>query len=560
MERILEERIPLMECIRTSTHHPGLSIGVIYEGKEIFKHNMGVMNTATRQPPNSDTLYCIASLTKAFVAASLDMLIQEGKIPSWDTTIQSIIPEFRHHGKPELYAELTLRDICSHRSGFLKFDEFIQGMDGRILLPKSDVVSICNVLPVHSNLRAEFHYSNVMYELGCAIIERVSGYKNWFDFQRERIFKPLGMERTTARREVHYTDANVATPYVALTSTKEEGREEKIFYELQPTSSSADSMNGGAGAIRSSVNDLLKWCKCLLQSFRPVTSKNESGIVRHNSPIFHRAAIMNPEAPEDGDYCLGWFHHRTPARIRLGDPILGKNSASLAIYSHQGDLPGYIGNIYLVPSSETAVVVLSNGIGWADATNYVAQDILQTLHGLQPRIDFLELARRESGAYYRHLSLLENRYTTPLEENRHVKEATTTTRPPPLSLRELTGTYVLLDYEKICLDIDIIAEYKDNQTNTDTTTKREKGKERLLRATVNKQADQVWELWHHRHDVFCRLPETFDECLRRGIYPPTSSTSWEASLVSFRRNAEGVVGSLSLRLNGVEVILKKKQI
>jgi CubicO group peptidase (beta-lactamase class C family) len=561
MERILEERIPLMERIRTITHHPSLSIGVIYGGKEIFKHNMGVMNTATGRPPNSDTLYCIGSLTKAFVAASLDILIQEGKIPSWDTTVQSIIPEFRHHAKPELYAELTLRDICSHRSGFLKFDEFIQGMDGRILLPKTHVVSICNALPVHSSLRAGFHYSNVMYDLGAAIIERVSEHKNWFDFQRERIFGPLGMDRTTAHREIHYTDDNVAKPYVALTSTKEKGREERSFFELEPMHSSADSMNGGAGAIRSSVNDLLKWCKCLLQSFRLVTSKDEIRIVPHNSEIFHRAAIMNPEVPEDGDYCLGWFLHRTPARLRLGDPILGKDSASLTIYSHQGDCPGYIGNIYLVPSREAAVVVLSNGTGWADATNYIAQDILQTLQGLQPRIDFLELARRKSEAYYhQHLSFLEDRYATPLEEKRRVSEMTMTTTPPPSPppLEELVGAYVLPDYEKICLHIDTIAEYdNDDKTNANTTTERGKKRQRFLRATVNRQEDQVWELWHHHHDVFCRLPDTFDDCLRRGVYPPTSHASWDSSLVSFRRNAEGVVDGLSLQLSGIHVTLKK---
>jgi hypothetical protein len=236
---------------------------------------------------------------------------------------------------------------------------------------------------------------------------------------------------------------------------------------------------------------------------------------------------------EDGDYCAGWVYHRTPARLGLispnrdlETPTLGKESGSLGVYSHQGDVPGYTCNLYLVPGSDSAVVVLSNGTGWSDATDWIAQDIIQTLHALQPSIDFLELSRQASDMY---ASGYEKGYKVPLRENR-------VTGTPLPRLNELVGSYVLPNYESISLDI---------AQNTENPSR--------LRATVNKQADQVWELWHYNYDVFCYLPETFDDCLRRG-FPPTS---WEESLVSFRRNSERVPDSLSLKLRGVDVVLKR---
>ncbi len=80
MERLLTDRIPTWHRIRGVTHQPSLSIGVIYQGQVIFKHNTGVIDVKTQQAANSDTLYCIASLSKAFMAASLDLLVREQKV------------------------------------------------------------------------------------------------------------------------------------------------------------------------------------------------------------------------------------------------------------------------------------------------------------------------------------------------------------------------------------------------------------------------------------------------------------------------------------------------
>ncbi|KAK2592223.1 hypothetical protein QQS21_010075 [Conoideocrella luteorostrata] len=97
------------------------------------------------------------------MAASLNLLVDEGKI-SWDDAVSSIVPEHKHADKPELFSNMTLRDICSHRTGLLSLDEITRGLDGRILLPKKYVIAVCNAMPIKHDLRANFLYNNGLFE------------------------------------------------------------------------------------------------------------------------------------------------------------------------------------------------------------------------------------------------------------------------------------------------------------------------------------------------------------------------------------------------------------
>ena len=520
MKALLEEQIPAIKSIRSVTEQPGISLGVIYQGDVVFTHNMGMKNVETKEEPNSDTIYCIASLTKAFMTASLDLLVQEEKL-SWDSTIESILPNFKHVKLPDVYSHLTVRDICSHRSGLLSLNEITQGMHGKILLQKKDVVEICSALPIKHDLRSKFLYNDALYELAGCIVERVSGYSNWGDFQNERIFKPLGMTRTSAFRSDHEKDENIATPYMVLT--------DETQTRIEPTELSSDSMNGGSGGVRSSVNDLLKWCKCILQSFDCSSgSEKVGGIVRRNSPIFERATIANPGSAADGDYCLGWCQHHTPAKLglispnrTLKSPVVGTESPSLMLYGHQGDVPGYTCNLYIIPESNAAIVVLSNGTGLSDATDWISQHLIQVMHGLQPMVDFEGAA---SIARSKYLSHYHDDFKIPLEKNR----IHDTLSP---SFNDFEGTYTMDRLDLVTLQVAHVAHRKS------------------LLMTINKQSEQAWQLCHYHYDVFCHLPESYDAYLREGLV----ITQWSSYLISFNRGPDGVVQGLSLNLDGVDV-------
>jgi CubicO group peptidase (beta-lactamase class C family) len=522
MAHLLHDRIPVMKEILNITRQPGLSVGVIYQGQEVFKCNLGIRDVRSGRKPDSDTLYCIASLSKAFMAASLDLLVQERKV-AWDSTISSIIPEFRHVKQPNVLSHMTIQDICSHRTGLESLDEITQGMDGRILIPKKNLIQVCNALPIKHDLRTGYLYNNAMYALAGCIIEQTSEHSNWGDFQRERIFKPLGMNRTTAFKSIHETDDNIATPYMILADGS--------VSEIAPTELSADSMNGGSGGIRSSVNDLLQWCKCLLGAFD--ARSNIPSLVRRESPIFDRLTIANPRSGEDGDYCAGWCYHQTPGKVglispnrALISPVIGQRSASLLLYGHQGDVPGYTCNIYIIPETKSAIVVLSNGTGLSDATDWIAQDLIQTMNGLQPSVDFANIATQ---ARLKYLAQYLEHYTAPLKEHRVLG-----TRLP--RLEDFVGSYTMEDLDVVCIDVE--------RSLQDASR---------LQMTINKQTDQTLNLWHYHFDVFCHLPDSFDACLARGFYRDT----WDSTLISFKRNGVEEVTSLCWTLNGVDVVFSR---
>ncbi|KAK1475994.1 hypothetical protein CTAM01_15565 [Colletotrichum tamarilloi] len=524
IEEVIRSRLGVVEEILEITHQPALSMGVIHHGKEVFRHNRGIINNETGQTPNSDTLYCIASLSKAFVSAAIDILVQRQEL-SWDTTVAQVLPGYGRYDQDAMLNGMTLRDICSHRTGLHGLDEIIQGMDGRILLPKSEVVNIVNALPKKFGFRTDFHYNNALFELAGAIIERISGSQTWGHFLKEELFDPLEMKRTTAFRNVHKTDDNIATPYMCLTDGS--------LCKIAPTELSADSMNGGSGGLRSSVNDLLKWCSSLLASF---DEKSTANPIRHRSPIFDRANMANPSSVEDGDYCTGWCYHQTPSKLglispnrSLLSPVLGTNSESLLVYGHQGDVPGYTCSLYLIPKTQSAIVVLSNGTGLSDATDWIAQDILQAMYSLKPTVDFVFNAHQASILYKTTFKRL---FQLPLEEHRKMGTPT-----PPLD--DFTGEYVMENLDIATLNIKAGPE-------TSSTG---------LRMRVNGLADQEYYLWHYHVDVWCYLPESADQCLRRGL----DRSDWTSYLISFQRDAEGQVEKLGWDMCGVSVVFYKRK-
>lgn len=318
---------------------------------------------------------------------------------------------------------------------------------------------------------------------------------------------------------VHDEDDNIAKPYVVLTDEKQ--------VRIEPTELSSDSMNGGSGGVRSSVNDLLKWCKCILRSFEN-GSENVDRVVRHNSPTFDGVISANPHSAAGGDYCLGWCQHRTPAKLglispnrTLESPVVGAGCPSLMFYGQQGDIPGYTCNLYIIPESSAAIVVLLNGTGLSDATDWISEHLIQIMYGLQPLVNFVEVA---STARSKYLSHYDEDFAAPLEKNRN-----NDTRLPPLET--FRGRYSMDNLSLVTLDVGSA------------------DKPGRLSVVINNEWKQVWESWHYHSDVIWYLPENHDLCLLVSL----ERTHWSSFLISFIRGQYGVVKELELKLDGVVV-------
>ena len=94
---------------------PGISVAVVKDGQVVLAKGYGVSSLTTKAPMDANTLVGIASNTKAFTAAALALLVDEGKL-RWDDKVTDYIPEFRMYD-PYVSAEFTVRDLLTHRSG-----------------------------------------------------------------------------------------------------------------------------------------------------------------------------------------------------------------------------------------------------------------------------------------------------------------------------------------------------------------------------------------------------------------------------------------------------------
>src|SRR5579872_6267862 len=174
---------------------PGIAVCIIKDGKVIHSRGYGVRSLDTRQPMDENTLFGIASNSKAFTTAALGMLVDEGKI-SWDDKVRKYIPEFKLYD-PYVTEEFTIRDLLCHRSGMglgagdLMF--FPDGSDFTV----TDILHNLQFLRPVTSFRSQYAYDNNLYIVAGEVVARASGM-SWKDFIDRRILQPLGMTHSAA--------------------------------------------------------------------------------------------------------------------------------------------------------------------------------------------------------------------------------------------------------------------------------------------------------------------------------------------------------------------------
>src|ERR1044071_5074125 len=168
---------------------PGLAIAIVKDGKIVLAKGYGVRKLGEPTRVDENTLFGIASNTKAFTAAALAMLVDEGKI-SWDDPVVKHLPGFQLYD-PYVTREMTIRDLLTHRSGM--------GLGAGDLLwwpptdySREEIIRRFRFVKPATSFRSRYAYDNVLYMIAGQIVAAVSG-KSWDDFIKERIFTPLGM-------------------------------------------------------------------------------------------------------------------------------------------------------------------------------------------------------------------------------------------------------------------------------------------------------------------------------------------------------------------------------
>lgn len=99
---------------------PGLGVGIVENGEIIYARGFGVQSLQTGASVSLDSLFCLASIAKCFVACAILQLVEQGKL-ELDAPLVHYLPYFRLND--DRYRQITLRQMLSHTSGMPDMDE-----------------------------------------------------------------------------------------------------------------------------------------------------------------------------------------------------------------------------------------------------------------------------------------------------------------------------------------------------------------------------------------------------------------------------------------------------
>lgn len=392
----------LIESWRKDFDIPGLSVGIIKDGEIILAEGFGVREAGKNQKADAATLYAIASNTKAFISASIAVLVKEGKV-NWDDPVRKYLPYFELYD-PCVTEMMTIRDLLCHRSGLGTYSGDVVWY--RSNYSAEETVRRIAELEPQFNFRSGYGYSNVMFLAAGEVIRAVTG-KSWDAFVTERFFQPLGMDHTITTTADLSKSNNVASPHKYVN-----GKNNPIPWVAW------DNM-GAAGGIISSVEDMLKWIDFQLNhgihNADTLFDRNDQIAMwtpLNSFQVSNRIKEMYGGRNFSG-YGLGWGVNEYHGRL---------------VVAHTGGYDGMYSSVTLLPDEDLGIVVLTNSM--TSIISVLGYELIDRILDL-PEHNWKEIGimRTESG--------LERRQNEINEREQLWKIGT----PPSMTIEMITGLY-----------------------------------------------------------------------------------------------------------------------
>jgi CubicO group peptidase (beta-lactamase class C family) len=327
---------------------PGAAIAVVKDGKIVFQQGWGVRRIGSPEKVDEQTLFQIASNTKAVTAAALAILVDDGKL-KWDDPVTRYLPWFALGGDPYVTRELTVRDLLIHRSGLSLGAGDLLWFHANFT--REEIARRLKYIAPTASFRSRYAYDNVLFIVAGEVVKAASGME-WDDFVKQRIFVPLGLKTTqTSIRDFRPGD-NVAAAHAKI-----DGK-----YTVVPWDT-VDNIGPG-GSINSSVAEWSRWLMVQLDSGRVDGSTRLWQAQRTRDmwqpgiaiPIGDPAPAFMAQRANYNSYALGWN-----VRDYRGRKLI----------THTGGLSGMLSRVFLVPEDRLGIVVLTNGesnafnaLGW----------------------------------------------------------------------------------------------------------------------------------------------------------------------------------------------------
>ena len=344
---------------------PGCAVAIVKNGKVIFGEGFGFRDVEKGLKVTPQTLFAIASCTKAFTATAIGILADEGKI-DWDTPVQDYVSSFKLH---DAYAtqHMTVRDLLCHRSGLARHDAMWYGSS----YTRKDIFDRIQHLKPNLDFRSAWQYSNITYSVAGYLIKQITG-KSWEEFVRERIFHPLGMNSSNFSFEESKKFLDFALPY----ASRENEVKELPFRDLANI--------GPAGSINSNLVDMTQWLLFNLEKGKLVEQQilSEATINLIHSPQMVMPGPVQYDELLPSCYGMGWAI--TPYRGHL-------------MVHHGGGIDGFASYVCILPRDNIGVAVLVNLEG-SPLVQIVVYNALDRLLGLN-HVPWSERLREQMKQY-----------------------------------------------------------------------------------------------------------------------------------------------------------------
>lgn len=320
-----------------ATGVPGVSIGLVQDGKVVFSGGLGVRELGSATKVDGDTLYMIASNTKGLTTLLLAKLVDAGKI-QWKTPVTQVLPQFKL-GNADTTKRVLVEHLICACTGLPRQDfEWLFQFKG--VTPEGALATLATVQPT-SKFGEMFQYSNLLagaagFAAGHVLYPQLEIGAAYDKAMQTEVFDPLGMKATTFdyQRALRGNHSMAHAPDV-------DGKPARAVFELNYSIIPLRP----AGAGWSTVNDMLKYVSMeLANGALPDGSRYIS-----KAPLLERRAAKVPIG-KDAVYGMGLMVDTT-----YGVPVV----------HHGGDMVGFHSDMMWLPEQQVGAVVLTNGDpGW----------------------------------------------------------------------------------------------------------------------------------------------------------------------------------------------------
>jgi CubicO group peptidase (beta-lactamase class C family) len=372
---------------------PGVALGVVQDGKVVFAGGFGVKDLGGTEKPDADTLFMIASNTKAMTTLLLAKLVDEHRI-AWDTPVTQLLPSFKLGDAATTRSVLVKHLICAC-TGMPRQDlEWI--FDYGKMTPESTMALLGTMQPT-SKFGELFQYSNLMaaaagytgahvihpdMELGAAYDTSMQSY----------VFDPLGMKETTFNMK-----RAVSSNHAGSHSPDADGKTAKAVTAINDAIIPARP----AGGAWSSVNDMLKY----------ISMELAEGKLPDGTTYISKGPLLERRAPQ---VSIG-------KDVTYGMGLMVDTTYGIPVVHHGGDLVGYHSDMMWLPQQNVGLVILTNADpGWL-LRDRIRRKLLEVLFDGHPEADAQLDADAKS--FYSELAAERKLMTIPADPNESAKLA-----------------------------------------------------------------------------------------------------------------------------------------